>query len=85
MRNRIVECRKVEVPHPSGSASIVFPDLSLKGNIGVLPATKEENAVGLLQDIAEDHLELKRGASTLHLGRCKVRKRLQDYLVLNIK
>jgi len=84
VRNRVVERGKVEVTHPSRSTLIVFPDPSLEGTIGILPTAKEENAVGLLQDIAKYHLELKRGASTLHSSRCEVRKRLQDDLVLNI-
>ena len=84
MGNRIVEGGKVEVSHPTHPALIMFTDLPLKRPIGILPTAEEEDAVMLLEDVAEDNFELKRCAPMLHSLRHEICERLQDDLVLDI-
>jgi len=54
----------------------VTRDVPLEGGIGLLPSAKEENAVRLLEDVAEDDLELERCPLPLQTLRGKIRERL---------
>ena len=82
--NRVVEGGKVEVPHPTHPALIVLADPPLKRPVGILPTAEEEDAVVLLEYVAEDHFELKRCAPTLHSLRREICECLQNDLVLDI-
>ena len=82
--NRVVEGDKVEVPYPTHPALIVHADPPLKRPVGILPTAEEEDAVVLLEYVAEDHFELKRCAPALHSLRRKICERLQNDLVLDI-
>ena len=83
MGYRIVEGGKVEVPHPTHPALIMLPDPPLKRSVGILPTAEEENAVVLLDNVAEHNFELKRCTLTLHSLRREICERLQDNLVLD--
>jgi hypothetical protein len=59
MGNSVIKCSQIEIAHPSQACFVMFTDAPLKGRIGNLPAPEEEDAVRLLEDVAEDNLKLK--------------------------
>ena len=60
-------------------------DSPLERSVRLLPAPKEEDAIGVLEDIAKDDLELKRGALLLHPLSGEVRECLKHDLVLDVE
>lgn len=85
MRDRVVESREVEVSDPSHASLVVLLDAPLERAVCVLPTPKEEDAVGLLQDIAEYNFELKVRAPFLHSCGGQIRECLEDDLVFDVQ
>ena len=72
MGDRVVEGGEIEVSHPLHAAFVLTSDLPLKSSVSLLPATKEEDAIRLLEDVAENDLELKWSAAALHSFRSEI-------------
>jgi hypothetical protein len=85
MRDCVVEGCKVEVTHPPLTVLVLFLYSSLKSSIRVLPAPKKEDTIGLLENVAENDLELKLCTPILHPPSCEICKRLKDDLILYVE
>jgi hypothetical protein len=83
VRNRIVESCEVEITNPATAARILSLDSVLELSVGFLPSSKEEDAVLLLQDIAEDDFELSLRSVRLDSFGSQVSKCLKHDLVFN--
>lgn len=81
MRHGVVERGKVKITDPTPAGLEMRRYSSLEGRISILPTSKEERALWLLEDIAEYNAELQVRTAFLHSCGGEVSKRLQDDLV----